>query len=115
MTGSSERFPRRARISRGTELIACWEEGHRLRLPHLEIAWRVNQAGHPRTGTIVPRHQHTAVARNRLRRRLREILRRDVLPGLTAVDLVVRPRRGAYAAGFAVLRAEMTEATRRIP
>jgi len=85
-----------------------------LRLPHLEIAWCTNHAGHPRTGTIVPRHQQTAVARNRLRRRLREILRRDVLPTLPPVDLVVRPRRGAYAAVFAVLRAEMTEATRRI-
>ena len=86
-----------------------------MRLTHLDIAWRSNQAGHPRTGTIVPRHQQTAVARNRLRRRLREILRRDVLPGLTAVDLVIRPRRSAYDAVFADLRAEMTEAARRIP
>ena len=85
-----------------------------MRLPHLEFAWRANPAGHPRAGTIVPRHQHTAVARNRLRRRLREILRRDVLPSLAPVDLVIRPRRAAYAAVFAVLRAEMTEAARRI-
>jgi ribonuclease P protein component len=48
------------------------------------------------------------VARNRLRRRLREILRRDVLSTLPAIDLVIRAKRSAYTASFAVLRAELT-------
>jgi ribonuclease P protein component len=56
----------------------------------------------------VPRHQSSAVARNRLRRRLHEILRRDVLRRLPAVDLVIRAKRSAYSASFAVLRAELT-------
>jgi len=54
------------------------------------------------------------VARNRLRRRLREVLRRGPLLTLPPVDLVVRAKRTAYAASFAVLRAELTEAARRI-
>lgn len=66
--------------------------------------------GHARLGLIVPRHQSSAVARNRLRRRLREILRRDVLRTLPAVDLVIRAKRSAYTASFAVLRAELTGA-----
>ena len=49
------------------------------------------------------------MARNRLRRRLREILRREVLPQLPPIDLVIRARRAAYAASFAVLRAELTD------
>ena len=65
-------------------------------------------------GIVVPRFQQTAVARNRLRRRLRELLRRDPLRTLPAVDLVVRAKRTAYAASFADLRAELTEAARRI-
>jgi ribonuclease P protein component len=60
-------------------------------------------------GIIVPRFQSSAVARNRLRRRLREILRRDVLPQLPPIDIVVRAKRAAYAATFAVLRAELTD------
>lgn len=61
-------------------------------------------------GIIVPRFQSTAVARNRLRRRLREILRRDVFPllQLPAIDLVIRAKRVTYAAPFAALRAELT-------
>jgi len=45
-----------------------------------------------------------------LRRRLREILRRDVLRNLPPVDLVIRAKRSAYTASFDVLRAELTEA-----
>ncbi|PYO36063.1 MAG: ribonuclease P protein component [Gemmatimonadetes bacterium] len=112
--GTSERLPRRARLGRGTELTACWEEGRKLRTPSLDLAWRANQAGHPRLGIVVPRFQQTAVARNRLRRRLREVLRRGPLLTLPPVDLVVRAKRTAYAASFAVLRAELTEATARI-
>ena len=50
------------------------------------------------------------MARNRLRRRLREILRREVLRNLPAIDLVIRAKRSAYTASFAELRAELTAA-----
>lgn len=109
---TSERYPRRVRITRGSELTACWEaghEGHRRRTQHLDLAWRHNLSGHARLGLIVPRHQSTAVARNRLRRRLREILRRAVLHRLPPIDLVIRARRSAYTASFTALRAELTE------
>ena len=55
----------------------------------------------------MPRHQASAAHRNRLRRRLREILRRDVVRALPAIDLVIRAKRSAYTASFAVLRAEL--------
>jgi ribonuclease P protein component len=100
------------RITRGSELTACWEAGgsRRRRTPHLDLAWRHSDSGHARLGLIVPRHQSSAVARNRLRRRLREILRRDLLRQLPAVDLVIRAKRSAYTVSFAVLRAELTQA-----
>ena len=94
------------RLARGADLKACWEQGRRLRTPHLDFAWCPNRTGHPRIGIIVPRFQFTAVARNRLRRRLRETLRRGVLATLPSVDLVVRAKRVAYAVPFAVLRAD---------
>ncbi|HUC39224.1 MAG TPA: ribonuclease P protein component [Gemmatimonadales bacterium] len=98
------------RITRGSELTSCWEAGGRRRTRHLDLAWRHNLSGHARLGLIVPRHQSSAVARNRLRRRLREILRRDVLRMLPAIDLVIRAKRSAYSASFAALRAELTGA-----
>jgi ribonuclease P protein component len=108
---TGERFPRRARLARGSDLTACWERGRRVHGPRLDLAWRPSPAGHARSAIVVPRFQFTAVARNRLRRRLREILRRQ-LASLPAVDLVVRANRAAYAAPFATLVAELTESVR---
>ncbi len=72
------------------------------------MIWAANTTGHPRMGLIVPKFQSNAVARNLLRRRLREIWRRDVLPVQPTCDLVIRIRREAYSAPFAALRSELT-------
>ena len=102
------------RLARSAELAACWEEGRRWRTTHLELAWRPNQAGHPRIAFVVPRFQFTAVARNRLRRRLREMLRREALATLPPVDLVVRTKRVAYGATPSTLHAELTDGVRHV-
>lgn len=73
----------------------------------LDFIWMDNTVGHPRLGLVVPRYQQTAVARNRLRRRLKELWRREVQPDQPARDLVIRARREAYAAEFARLRADL--------
>ena len=112
---TAERYPPRARLTRGTDLSHCWETGRRVRMRHLDIAWRPNTQGHARTGIVVPRFGKTAVARNRLRRRVREILRRELFSALPAVDVVVRAKPAAYTAGFAVLRAELADAAGGIP
>ena len=101
-------------LSSYPDLKACWDSGRRRHLTHLELAWRPSETGHARLGVIVPKYHHTAVARNRLRRRLREIIRRGPLAQLPAMDLVVRARRSAYDAPVAALRAEVTEGVSRI-
>ena len=82
-------------------------EGRRRRTAHLELLWQDNSAGRPRLGLIVPRFQFTAVARNLLRRRLREVWRTELQGGLPAVDLVIRAKRDAYGASFEELRGEL--------
>jgi ribonuclease P protein component len=54
-------------------------------------------------GLIVPKFQTSAVARNRLRRQLREIWRQHLQSRLPARDLVIRARREAYQASFDAL------------
>lgn len=65
-------------------------------------------AAFPRLGVVVPKHRQKVVSRNRLKRRLREIGRTLVLPGLRAagapLDVLIRARPEAYAASFAELR-----------
>lgn len=60
---------------------------------------------------IVPKYGHTGVERNLLKRRLREIGRKHVLPKCDAVgvsvDLLVRARAEAYGAGYRALREDV--------
>ena len=84
-------------------------EGRRSRTQWLDIFWRPNQVGHPRVGLVVPKYGGTAVARNLLRRRLREILRRRVVSRMPPMDLVLRPRPKAYRARFGTLAADMEQ------
>jgi ribonuclease P protein component len=63
-----------------------------------------------RVGLIVPRFRHTAVARNRLKRRLRELSRTRLLPSGIAVDVVIRIRPEAYRADYAELTAQIEQA-----
>lgn len=59
----------------------------------------------------MPKHRRSAVARNRLKRRLREIARVEMLPRMDAraarSDILIRAHASAYEATFADLRQEL--------
>jgi len=65
-------------------------------------------------GIVVPRHGRSAVDRNRLKRRLREIIRQDVLPAERGLDIVVKTAPAAYAVAFDDLRTEVNGAMGRL-
>jgi ribonuclease P protein component len=92
-----------------SEIQGVLGAGSRRRSPRLEIIWCSNHHGHPRLGVITPRFGRTAVARNRLRRRLREHARRRLLPFLPAVDLLIRARPPAYEAATAELGRDLDQ------
>lgn len=56
-------------------------------------------------GLVVPKHGRSAVQRNMLKRRLRELSRIVLLPDAPAVDIVMHARPSAYALDFATLSA----------
>ena len=58
-------------------------------------------------GLIVPKFQYSAVARNRVRRRLREIWRREIQAQQPEWDLVIKARPEAYDATFEALRTQL--------
>lgn len=106
-----ERLRRRGRIRQGDEIRHLLRHGLRRRTSNLDVFVSPRSAGNSRFGTIVPKHRRTIVERNRLRRRLREIGRRDVLTALRACgwegDVLVRTRPQAYEVDFATLRREL--------
>jgi ribonuclease P protein component len=74
---------------------------------NLDVRFSASGQPHPRVGVIVPRHKHSAVDRNRLRRRLREIVRVELLPSVACGDALIRAKSDAYELSFAELRDEV--------
>jgi ribonuclease P protein component len=68
----------------------------------------------PRVGFVVPKYKQSAVARNRLKRRLREIVRLHVLPDMPPLDLVIRVFPSAYDRSPDALRQDLEQALRRL-
>lgn len=77
----------------------------------MELRAVAGEVEDPRIGIIVPKHSHTAVARNRVKRRLREIVRTEE-PGAESTKtaaIVIFALPAAYEATFAELRAELRD------
>ena len=81
--------------------------GRRLRTEHLEVRASDSLLSHARAAIVVGKHRHSIVERNRLRRRLRELVRMKILPAISGVDLVIRSVPSAYDASFDMLRMEI--------
>jgi ribonuclease P protein component len=84
-------------------------QGKRLRTQHLEVRILASPRFHPRVGFVVPKYRRSAVDRNQLKRRLREIVRTSVLAVLPAVDVVIKARATAYTVPFSTLAEELVE------
>jgi ribonuclease P protein component len=104
-------------LTRTTDLELVRREGKRFRSSMLEVRSLASllpstQAQRSsRIGLIVPRYQHSAVDRNRVKRRLRAALRAlwtDSLMHDAPQDLVVRAAPAAYRAAYASLASDLT-------
>jgi ribonuclease P protein component len=120
--GGGSALPKAARITGSNEIRTLFRRGKRRKTNHLDVFLSASPALRSRIGLVVPklrqktarggrRVRGAAVQRNRLKRRLREISRRELLPAFEArglrVDLLVRARPEAYEADFAALRDEL--------
>ena len=102
-------FPRAVRLLARRDFLRVYDRGLRAPGPSLVVFAAPNGLSWSRLGITVSRKFGGAVARNRMKRRLREIFRvhrNTLLPGL---DLVVNVRQGAGAVAFARLQAEFCD------
>lgn len=109
-----ERLPDAARIRLSSEIRDLLERGKRKRTSNIDVFFGASPASRSRLGLIVPKHGKRIVDRNRLKRRLREIGRRQILPRLDASgiagDVLIRARRSAYEVNFDRLADEVGKA-----
>jgi ribonuclease P protein component len=106
---------RRHRLSRSRDFDAVYRQGRSVSTRFLVLYWfpREEGATDPRLGLAVPKGSGSAVARNRLKRQLREAWRgmlSDVPPGHDYV-LIARPGLGdaVESRGFDWLRERVAE------
>jgi len=105
---TGERLPSQERLRRRTDYLRCYRKGRRRQGSLAILYFAPNQVGHPRIGITASRKVGKAVARNRLKRRIKEIYRRwQDRSQLPALDMVVHLKPEAGGSDFPALRAEL--------
>jgi ribonuclease P protein component len=107
------------RLRRMVEFSAVREQGRRMDCGAFLLAWRVRSAGEPagpsRVGVVASRAAiGNAVHRNRAKRRLREVYRRnqDLVPA--GLDLILTARSALLRLTFVEVAARFTQACEKL-
>ncbi|MGB0042925.1 MAG: ribonuclease P protein component [Terriglobales bacterium] len=116
-------FPRAARLLKHSDFDRVYKQGRRHFSPHLTVYYlRANHAlaentrsenapptDRARIGFTVGKVLGGAVERNRIKRRLREAvrLRRPLLEGSGAVDVVINPKKSVLKLEFSIVLEEV--------
>ncbi len=115
----SLRFAPSVRLRARPEFTSVQERGRRVASRYLTLLAMPNSLDRDRLGIIASRRLGGAVVRNRAKRMLREIFRRQepdtaAARGLRPLDLVVIPRRELVGAPVSVIEQEFRLALHRI-
>ena len=112
------RLPPSSRITRSRDIRALLRRGRKKKTSHLDVFFLSPGESGSRVGLIVPKHRRRVVDRNRVKRRLREVCRREVLPRLRdaelSLDLLIRARRESYETSYQQLKRELVEVTEEL-
>ena len=98
---------RRSRLLRSGDFDRTLRSGRRAASEYLALFVSDNEVGRPRVGLAVSRKLGNAVVRNRIKRRLRELVRPLLARAKGGRDVVIVARPRAIDAEFARLRQEI--------
>src|SRR6184192_593471 len=102
-------FPREARLVRRGDFDAVYRAGKRRSSSHFTVFLRANELPQSRFGVSIKKALGGAVVRNRIRRRLREIVRHHRREIPAGWDIVIHPKSVAAKAPFAALTADLLQ------
>ena len=108
-----DRFPRTLRIRRQADFDRVYQRNVYAADGVLVVQGRSNGLSISRLGLSVSRRVGNAVVRNRWKRLIREVFRRQRTAMPAGLDLVVRPRRGAEP-GFRQIARSLPQLARRL-
>jgi ribonuclease P protein component len=100
-------FPREARLVRRGEFDVVYRSGKRRTSSHFTSFFRANELPHSRFGFSIKKALGGAVVRNRIRRRMREIVRCHRMEIPAGWDFVIHPKSSVATAEFVALTADL--------
>lgn len=97
------------------EFDAVYRAGKRRSSSHFTVFFRANELPQSRFGFSIKKVLGGAVVRNRIRRRLREIVRCHRLEISTGWDIVIHPKSSVAKAAFATMEADLLRLLKSAP
>jgi ribonuclease P protein component len=106
----SQSFPRDARLLKHADFQAVYKQGRKHFSGNMTAFYRENDrpAG-PRVGLTIGKVLGGAVVRNRIRRRMRALVRQHLNELARPLDLVLHPRKSVLTLKFVQLDAEIKQ------
>lgn len=104
---------RRYRLTRGSDFARVRKQGRSWAHPLLILSADRNEVGQTRFGFIVSRRVGKAVVRNRVKRRIREAVRRHLAEAPVGWDMVFLARTPIVEASFADIENAVLDLLRR--
>ncbi|MGB7728892.1 MAG: ribonuclease P protein component [Candidatus Acidiferrum sp.] len=107
-------FPREARLVRRGEFDAVYRTGKRFSSSHFTVFVRRNELALNRFGFSIKKALGGAVVRNRIRRRLREVVRcrrQEISPGW---DIVIHPKGSVGKAPFVAITEDLLRLLKKL-
>src|SRR5437588_9926765 len=107
-------FPRQSRLVRRGEFDAVYRAGKRRSSSHFTVFFRANELPQSRFGFSIKKALGGAVVRNRIRRRLREVVHCHRLEIAAGWDIVIHPKSSVARAEFAALTADLLRVLKNV-
>jgi ribonuclease P protein component len=100
-------FPRETRLVRSADFDTVYRTGKRRSSSHFTVFFRTNDLPETRFGFSIKKALGKAVVRNRIRRRIREIVRRYRQEIPAGWDIVIHPKGAIERVEFAALTTDL--------
>ncbi len=112
--GESQRLARADRMKKRYEFRQVQLSGRRIHTPHFLVVVQANALQKTRLGITVTKKVGTAVQRNRIKRVVREVFRRNRHLFPASHDVVFIAKRNATGIGYQSLLGELERAARKL-
>ena len=107
-----QEYPRGARIVRKVDFDAVYRNGKRRTSSHFTVFLKANDLPESRFGFSIKRALGGAVVRNRIRRRIREVVRLHREEISAGWDFVIHPKANVQSAEFVALENDLVRLLR---